>query len=291
MAPKRKAPVSSGSKPSSGPKASGSTPKPAYPPGSKRPALSAKKLKYRPPPMKKARVEVEYDDAPSTSIKGKGKAVERLGEVNGQPQKKKQPNKAAATTAPVTASSSSSSVPIATSKGKGKKQLVFSGDATSAGDAASATASTSKQPRPSPKTFQIITGSYEKLLYGLSGSFPSSETPVAERDYTLKPIFIFPAHQACVKAVAASEGGKWLATGSTDEVVKIWDLRRRKEVGGLIQHSGQSSFCVPRYLLGLLLYGTPMGLAHSARRVLLYSVLSSSFSSPCNSNGLASLYL
>lgn len=93
-----------------------------------------------------------------------------------------------------------------------------------------------------PKAFQIIAGSYEKLLYGLVGNFPSLETiqnkGEAEHDWDLKPVFIFPAHQACVKAVAASEGGKWLATGSTDEIVKIWDLRKRKEVGGLIQHSG-----------------------------------------------------
>ena len=46
---------------------------------------------------------------------------------------------------------------------------------------------------------------------------------------TLKPIFIFPAHVACVKAVAASpEGGKWLATGSTDEIIKVWDLTKER---------------------------------------------------------------
>jgi len=39
--------------------------------------------------------------------------------------------------------------------------------------------------------------------------------------------------------VAASpQGGKWLATGSGDEIIKVWDLRRRKEVGGLMQHEG-----------------------------------------------------
>lgn len=86
---------------------------------------------------------------------------------------------------------------------------------------------------PAP-TFKIMAGSYEKLLYGLEGSYPAgSDVPV------LEPIFIFPAHMACVKAVAASAGGKWLATGSEDEFIKVWDLRRKKEVGSLSQHTGE----------------------------------------------------
>lgn len=87
---------------------------------------------------------------------------------------------------------------------------------------------------PSASTFVIIAGSYEKLLYGLEGSFEAGSSKP-----TLKPIFIFPAHLACVKAIAASPGGKWLATGSEDEFVKVWDLRRRKEVGSLSQHEGE----------------------------------------------------
>ncbi|GJE93253.1 WD40 repeat-like protein [Phanerochaete sordida] len=52
-------------------------------------------------------------------------------------------------------------------------------------------------------------------------------------------MFIFPAHISSVKAVAASpNGGKWLATGSSDEIIKVWDLRRRKEIGGLMHHEG-----------------------------------------------------
>ncbi|ORY31924.1 hypothetical protein BCR39DRAFT_479450 [Naematelia encephala] len=82
-------------------------------------------------------------------------------------------------------------------------------------------------------TFVIVAGSYEKLLYGIEGSYKASSSRP-----NLKPIFIFPAHLACVKAVGASPGGKWLATGSEDEFVKVWDLRRRKEVGSLSQHTG-----------------------------------------------------
>ena len=85
---------------------------------------------------------------------------------------------------------------------------------------------------PLPRTFKIVAGSYEKLLYGLEASFGAA-------GLALTPIFIFPAHVSCVKAVAASPaGGKWLATGSADEIVKVWDLRRRREIGGLVHHEG-----------------------------------------------------
>ncbi|CAE6482751.1 unnamed protein product [Rhizoctonia solani] len=112
----------------------------------------------------------------------------------------------------------------------------------------------------SPSTFKIIVGTYEKLLYGLEGHV--ADAPGFENKYSviLTPIFIFPAHVACVRAVAASpQGGKWLATGSTDEIVKVWDLRRRKEVGGLIQHQGSItclSFPSRSYLLSASEDGT-----------------------------------
>lgn len=94
-------------------------------------------------------------------------------------------------------------------------------------------------------TFVVVAGSYEKLLYGLEGSLPSSSAAAGPDEgegagTKLEPIFIFPAHLACVKAIAASPGGKWLATGSEDEFIKLWDLRRRREMGSLSQHTGES---------------------------------------------------
>ena len=94
-----------------------------------------------------------------------------------------------------------------------------------------------------PSSFKIIAGSYERLLYGLEGTISVSSSGASELEWTLKPIFIFPAHVSHVKTVAASpQGGKWLASGSGDEIIKVWDLRRRKEVGGLMQHEG---YCIP----------------------------------------------
>ncbi|KJA23505.1 hypothetical protein HYPSUDRAFT_215091 [Hypholoma sublateritium FD-334 SS-4] len=87
-----------------------------------------------------------------------------------------------------------------------------------------------------PTSFKIVAGSYEKLLYGLDGTVTVEDSKL---EFHLKPTFIFPAHVSCIKAVAASpQGGKWLASGSADEIIKVWDLRRRKEIGGLMHHEG-----------------------------------------------------
>jgi len=128
--------------------------------------------------------------------------------------------------------STKSKIAKPTTKGKGKTSVINTKPAT-----VKATASVALPCLP--KTFKIIAGSYEKLLYGLEGSFESNDPSSSKPHPTLKPIFIFPAHVGCIKAVAGSpSGGKWLATGSTDEIIKVWDLRRRKEIGGLIQHEG-----------------------------------------------------
>jgi protein MAK11 len=89
-----------------------------------------------------------------------------------------------------------------------------------------------------PTAFKVVAGSYEKLLYGLDGTVTFGQD--SKLQFELKPTFIFPAHVSCIKAVAASpHGGKWLATGSADEIIKVWDLRRRKEIGGLMHHEGE----------------------------------------------------
>jgi protein MAK11 len=104
---------------------------------------------------------------------------------------------------------------------------------------ADASVTSKKEQKQEPSSFKIIAGSYERLLYGLQGTVSSTSLALPELEWTLKPIFIFPAHVSCIKSVAASpQGGKWLATGSGDEIIKVWDLRRRKEIGGLMQHEG-----------------------------------------------------
>lgn len=94
-------------------------------------------------------------------------------------------------------------------------------------------------------SFIIIAGSYEKNLYGIEGTFITSVDDDDDADgastpeLKLVPSFIFPAHMACIKSLSVSQGAKWLVTGSDDEYIKVWDLRKRKEVGMLNQHVGQ----------------------------------------------------
>ncbi|KAJ1955991.1 60s ribosome biogenesis protein mak11, partial [Dipsacomyces acuminosporus] len=82
---------------------------------------------------------------------------------------------------------------------------------------------------PADGSFLVAAGTYERILYGLEGRF------VGER-LTLNPQFIFPAHIGCIKAV--STGGRYLASGSTDEVIKLYDLKKRVELGSLHEHKG-----------------------------------------------------
>ncbi|CAO1636948.1 unnamed protein product [Jaminaea pallidilutea] len=125
------------------------------------------------------------------------------------------------------------------------------------------------QPPAALPSFRIITGSYERLLYGLQVTQGSANTASAQDSLslTLTPMFQFPAHPASIKCLAtAGSSSKWLVTAGSDELIKIWDLRRKKEVGSLsgAQTLGQPAsvnFPLPSHLLlttqgGVLLYRT-----------------------------------
>lgn len=92
-------------------------------------------------------------------------------------------------------------------------------------------------PPMAPNGFRIVAGSYERFLYGLDGSLHRTVDDTYEA--TLVPRFVFPAHVSSVRSVAcAGRDSKWLVTGGVDETIKVWDLRRRKEVGALTGHEG-----------------------------------------------------
>ncbi|OMJ14012.1 p21-activated protein kinase-interacting protein 1-like [Smittium culicis] len=80
----------------------------------------------------------------------------------------------------------------------------------------------------------IVAGTYERLLYGLVASYDTENS-----ELKIVPRFIMPSHINCVTTV--SIGKKFLASGSADEVIKLFDLKRQKELGSLHEHAGTIS--------------------------------------------------
>ncbi|KAF8950116.1 p21-activated protein kinase-interacting protein 1-like protein [Haplosporangium bisporale] len=78
--------------------------------------------------------------------------------------------------------------------------------------------------------FRVVAGTYENVLYGIDAYWNE------DMSLRLSPIFAFSAHIGCIKSLAI--GGQFLASGSTDEKIQLYDLKRRKELGALLQHQG-----------------------------------------------------
>ncbi|KAF9385648.1 p21-activated protein kinase-interacting protein 1-like protein [Podila verticillata] len=78
--------------------------------------------------------------------------------------------------------------------------------------------------------FRVVAGTYENVLYGVDAYWNE------DMSLRLSPIFAFSAHIGCIKSLAI--GGQFLASGSTDEKIQLYDLKRRKELGALLQHQG-----------------------------------------------------
>jgi protein MAK11 len=108
----------------------------------------------------------------------------------------------------------------------------------------------SKKDLGPPSSFRIVVGSYERLLYGFHVTFQNDG---AQRSASFETMFSFAAHTSCISAIAAAGAdSKWLATGAGDETVRVWDLKKKKEVGGLVGHNGtihSLSFPARTYLL------------------------------------------
>ncbi|KAJ3392857.1 hypothetical protein HDU84_003341 [Entophlyctis sp. JEL0112] len=80
---------------------------------------------------------------------------------------------------------------------------------------------------------RIVLGSLERLHYGLDVT-KNNETGSISVNQT----FTYPAHISSIKTVAISPSGKFLATGASDEHVKVYSLHRNKEIGTLFHHTG-----------------------------------------------------
>ncbi|KAJ1978888.1 60s ribosome biogenesis protein mak11 [Dimargaris xerosporica] len=88
-------------------------------------------------------------------------------------------------------------------------------------------------------SFLIAAGTYERLLYGIEATWTSTGNEPTNPQLALNLVFSFPAHIGCIKSVAS--GGRFLASGGTDEQIKVYNLNSRKEFGTLMHHQSTVS--------------------------------------------------
>jgi len=84
--------------------------------------------------------------------------------------------------------------------------------------------------------FTVIVGTYEHSVIAWQSNWTKTEEEEDEK-LELKMIFAHPSHLGSVSALASH--GNYLASGSTDESIKIYDLKNKKEVGSIIKHSAK----------------------------------------------------
>lgn len=63
------------------------------------------------------------------------------------------------------------------------------------------------------------------------------------QEWTAKANFTNHAHMASISAVAASE--KFVVTGSKDETIQVYDMKKRIEHGALLHHDGEMFGYIP----------------------------------------------
>ena len=109
---------------------------------------------------------------------------------------------------------------------------------------------------------RIVVGSYDGWLYGwesqdehvppassttssttTSSSSSSSSTEITDKRLNpdaLAIAYAYEPHVGCVKSAAlmTSAGGDWLATGGSDETIRVYNLRRKRDMGALHSHAG-----------------------------------------------------
>lgn len=97
---------------------------------------------------------------------------------------------------------------------------------------------------------ELIAGSYEQITFGY-------RVKTADNEWTAKADFTHHAHTASVSTVAASE--RFVVTGSKDETIQVYDMKKRTEHGALLHHEGTIT-CLEFYGTSHLLSGGEDGL-------------------------------
>lgn len=79
----------------------------------------------------------------------------------------------------------------------------------------------------------ISCGSYNSILYGLDVTIDNDN----DNNITIKEAFAIPAHKGHITSITSTSS--LLATGASDESIRIFDLLERKDLGTLMEHEGR----------------------------------------------------
>lgn len=96
---------------------------------------------------------------------------------------------------------------------------------------------------------ELVAGCYEQVLFGFAARPAES--------WTVLPDFTHHAHSASLSAVAVNN--RYVVTGSRDETIQIYDMKKKIEHGALLQHNGTIT-CLEFYGTAHLLSGAEDGL-------------------------------
>ncbi|NXW31764.1 PK1IP protein, partial [Phaetusa simplex] len=96
---------------------------------------------------------------------------------------------------------------------------------------------------------ELVAGCYEQVLFGFAARPAES--------WTVVPDFTQHAHSASLSAVAVNN--RYVVTGSRDETIQIYDMKKKIEHGALLQHNGTIT-CLEFYGTSHLLSGAEDGL-------------------------------
>ncbi|CAM4723737.1 unnamed protein product [Leuciscus chuanchicus] len=97
---------------------------------------------------------------------------------------------------------------------------------------------------------ELVAGCYEQIVFGY-------RVCTGEEEWTIEPNFTHHAHTASLTAVSSSD--RFIATGSKDETIQLYDMSKKTEHGALLHHDGSIS-CLEFYGTSHLLSGGQDGL-------------------------------
>ncbi|XP_039087755.1 p21-activated protein kinase-interacting protein 1 [Hyaena hyaena] len=83
---------------------------------------------------------------------------------------------------------------------------------------------------------ELVAGCYEQVLFGFAVRPEPDASGDQEQKWTSVADFTYHAHTASLSAVAVSS--RFVVTGSKDETIHIYDMKKKVDHGALVHHSG-----------------------------------------------------